>query len=146
MNTKEELEKLESEIEDILKPLEIKRRELRKLVDSEYIAKREKEFEPIRGKLFYSDKSTWSGYSESIYLVKVLDCTDWSPYNCCNSMVCHIKLDRFTGKAHTISIGTDRIRVDMFKTHYKELTPELFQQTQEFASSALNDMLMFFSL
>ncbi len=84
MNSNDELKALKQQIQIILEPLEKKEKELRRIIAEEDEATQKAIFSIMEGKLFYGNKDTWSGYENTIYLIKPVSCDDWSPYNCCN--------------------------------------------------------------
>ena len=79
----------------------------------------------IEGNLFIGDKTTWSGYDDSMQLIKPISSDDW--YSC----KCHI-IKVFFAKDMTVKDVRHSIyenhRIDMFDTHAKKCTPELYDQ------------------
>lgn len=140
--TFKELKKLQAEMQTLLSPFEKQERELRNKLEQEEIGEQQRVFKLIEGKLFYGDKNTWNGYSDCLILIKPIDCSDWSPYNSCNVVEFKIRLEK--GKFSSLSISETQSRVDLFKTHYKELTAELFEQVKEFANNGLEQSLNHF--
>lgn len=140
MNPKEELDKLEKEMDEFLSPRNERRRELNKIIEQQYDEVRQKEYnDTIAGRFFFGDDSTWSGYKNTIFLIKPISCTDWATYNSCNVLSIEIRLNEKSKQLNAIIIKETTQRVDMFKTHYKELTPEMFEQITGLVNKELRD-------
>jgi len=137
-----EIEEIEKQIKDFVTPLNLKLKELRDKEDAEYKAKKEADFKSnIGGKIFYGNKDTWSGYEDSIYLIKPDNCINWERYDSCDGWELKISytssiLARYDKnhkhyaerKFENLSIKREQFRIDLFKTHYKELTPEMYSE------------------
>jgi len=91
-----EYEKANKELEALTAPLKKKIRELRKVIDDQYFAKQQKMFDDIKGKLYYGDKNTWNGFSNSndIYLIKPISVASLEMYSTCNVLEFHICYDK----------------------------------------------------
>ena len=143
METKAELENIRKEIRQVLEPLQKKERELEKIAEQEYIEKQKSHFKQFEGKIYYGDKTTWSGFQDTIYLIKPIDCFDWTEYNSCRIIKFEMRFDK--GKFRSLHIGEDTNRISNFETHYKELTDELFEKVKELANTELLNSLLNFT-
>jgi len=139
MDAREELNKIEKEIKTILEPLEKRERELKNILNEEYIKERQEEFKLIDGKLYYGDKDTHSGFKSHIFLIKILNCNDWSLYNSCQ--ILKFEISYLDGKIYSFRIYKEMSRVDIIKTHYIELTDELFEKVKIITNTELDNML-----
>ncbi len=144
MDTKEELDNLRKEIRTVLDPLEKRAHELNRLIEEEFIEQQKAQFKQIEGKLFYGDKDSWSGFKDTIMLIKVISCDDWSTYNSCKILKFELTFSK--GKFYSISIAEDTNRVSNFDTHYTELTPELFMTISKLANTEILNSLSNFKL
>lgn len=145
MNAREELDKLENELDEFCGPREKRVRELRAILDKEFIEEQQKFYnDTVAGRLFYSNKEIWSGFENSIYVVKPVNCEDWSHYNSCNILQMEIRFSKGMKKFEKFSLTMTTSRVDCFKTHYKELPPEMLEQFKEMVDKeVINSFLNF---
>ncbi len=143
MDTKSELDKVRQEIKIVLEPLEKREKELEAICEQEFIEKQKEIFKNIEGKLYYGDKNTWSGFKDVIFLVKVLNCDNWSEYNSCNILQFEIRFEKEIFSS--LFIRRTIQRVDTFKTHFKELTPELFENIKQLSNKSLDNALSNFT-
>lgn len=134
MELNEELEKIQKEIDIFTTPLLKREREIREQLNIEIIERYKKEFEDIKDKLFYGDVSTWSGYRDCVFLIKPISCEVFKPCNSCKVF----KMIITKNKIVNISILYDTSRVDNFKTHYKPLTIEKFNEIREMVDNDLD--------
>lgn len=134
MDKNEELNKIIAEIDILTAPLLKREKEIREQLNIETIERYKKEFEDIKDKLFYGDVSTWSGYKDCVFLVKPISCEVFQPYNSCKVFRMTITKD----KVVNISISYDTSRVDQFKTHYKPLTSEKFNEIRKMVDNELD--------
>jgi hypothetical protein len=97
------------EIQEQISILEKEYRELLNQYNVDLIPERKKEFETIKGKVF----KTAHKYQETRdeITVKVIDCTDWGPYNCCN--VIKLTVTYKNNKYYNFNITKDTLRVSV---------------------------------
>jgi len=135
MDARTELKQVQEEWNKHYVPLSKRERELRDIIEQEDIEKQKEIFKAIEGKLYYGDKTTWSGYQNTIYLVKATTCEDWTQYNSCN--IIQLRIELIKGKLSSLHLAENTSRVDCFKTHYKPLTAELFNEVKEFLNTEI---------
>jgi len=149
MDKNEELNKIEAEIKTLTEPLLKRKKEIRDQLESELIDRYKKEFENIKGKLFYGDGTTWGGYTNlefqsSLFLIKPISCDVFGPYNSCN--VFQIFIGLVKNKIVTIQIKHETSRVDNFETHYKPLTSEKFNEIRKMVDNELDSTFNIFKI
>ena len=135
MDARTELKQVQEEWNKHYIPLQKRERELRDIIDKEYIEKQKEFFKTIEGKLYYGDKTTWSGHQNTIYLVKPISCEDWTEYNSCN--IIQLRIELVKGEMSSIHITKTTSRVDCFETHYKPLVNELFEKVKDFLNTEI---------
>lgn len=142
----DELKRLEREREALCAPLIKREQEIREEMSVENEKNRRKIYADIAdGKIFYGDVNTWSGFSDTIYLIKPISCEDWSMYNSCNSFKMTIRFLK-NGDMKSILVEKDKERVSHFETHYKQLTQEkleiIFNTLDESIKKVLSNFIL----
>lgn len=123
----DELRRLEREREALCAPLIKREQEIKEEISVENEKNRKEIYaNTADGKIFYGDVNTWSGFADTIYLIKPISCDDWSMYNVCNSIKLTIRFLK-NGDIKSLLIEKDKERVSHFTTHYKQLTQEKFE-------------------
>lgn len=142
----DELRKLEREREALCAHLIKREREIREEISVENEKNRRKIYADIaEGKIFYGDVNTWYGFVDTIYLIKPINCEDWSMYNVCNSIKMTIRFLK-NGDMKSILVEKDKERVSHFETHYKQLTQEkleiIFNTLDESIKKVLSNFIL----
>ena len=82
----------------------------------------------IEGNVYYSDKTTWGGYDHYMAIIKPISCSDWGYQGNCNIESIEVYYNRDMSIKEVRHNYHSTMRYDMFATHCKKCTPDLYNQ------------------
>lgn len=126
---KMENEKSISELEREQRELSAKIHKLRMAqIQEEAIRKQQWYNDNIEGNVYYSDKTTWGGYDHYMSIIKPISCNDWNSYGTCKIKSIEVYYNRDMSIKEIRHNYDPNMRYDMFETHCKKCTPDLYNQ------------------
>jgi hypothetical protein len=93
----------------------------------------------IEGNVYYSDKTTWGGYDHYMAIIKPISCNDWNSYGTCKIKSIEVYYNKDKSVKEIRHNYQSSMRYDMFATHCKKCTPDLYNQ---FMDTILKDIIL----
>jgi len=99
----------------------------------------------IEGNVYYADKTTWSGFEHYMSIIKPISCNNWGYLGTCEVELIEVFYNKDMSIKEIRHNYDKSKRYDMFATHYKLCTPELYQKFMQKILLDVTSMTTFYN-